>query len=140
MGDFLHGLFPSPGQARFAAAFSAVGTAADYLFGWNEALEALLILMVLDYASGVLAAYINPDMKLDSSVGFRGIAKKVMILLIVALAHMVDRAVGTDIVQSVVTLFFIGNEGLSVIENAGNAGLPIPKRLRDTLEQFHERK
>lgn len=140
MQQFIESLLPSPEQAKFAAAFSAVGTIADYLFGWNEALEALLILMVLDYISGVLAAYINPSMKLDSAAGFRGIAKKVMILLLVALAHMVDRAVGAEIVQSVVTLFFIANEGLSVVENAGNAGLPIPKKLKATLEQFHERK
>ena len=140
MQQFLSGLIPPPVQAAFSFLFSLVGTACGYLFGWNDALEALLILMALDYVSGVLAAYIHPEMKLDSAAGFKGIAKKVMVLVLVALSHLVDKSVGTDLVQSMVTLFFVGNEGLSVIENASNAGIPIPKKLKDTLAQFRERK
>ena len=96
--------------------------------------------MAIDYITGILAAYINPDMQLNSQRGFKGICKKIVILLLVALAHELDRATGQPAVQSLVVWFFLGNEGLSIIENAAKAGLPIPKKLRDTLEQLTDKK
>ena len=94
----------------------------------------------VDYLSGLLAAYINPNMKLDSRRGFRGIGKKIMILLLVSLAHFADRATGQTIVQTIAIWFFLGNDGLSILEIAANAGVPVPERLKKTLEQLKSEK
>lgn len=134
--SILRGWMPTGTEAQVGTATGAGGALVSYFLGWNEALEALLVLMVIDYMTGLLAAYICPDMKLNSTRGLKGICKKIMILLLVVLAHELEKAAGVPAVQSVVTWFFIGNEGLSVIENAAKAGVPIPKRLRDTLEQL----
>lgn len=137
---FFRGLIPTQVQIEWGAIASAVGTLCSYILGWNSVLEALIFAMGIDYLSGLMAAYINPRMKLDSRKGFRGIAKKVMILLLVSLAHFIDRATGQNIIQLAVIWFFLGNEGLSIIENAANAGLPVPKKLKDTLEQLAKEK
>ena len=96
--------------------------------------------MVIDYISGVAAAYVNPNLALNSQRGFKGIVKKMMILLLVSLAHFIDKAVGQILAQTIVVWFFIGNEGLSVIENSAKAGLPVPAKLRATLEQLKDYK
>ena len=96
--------------------------------------------MVIDYISGVMAAYVNPNLALNSQRGFRGIIKKMMILLLVSLAHFVDKAIGQILVQTIVIWFFIGNEGLSIVENSAKAGLPVPEKLKATLEQLKEHK
>ena len=106
----------------------------------RQALEALLVLMVLDYITGLLAAYINPNLQLNSNRGVKGICKKIMILLLIVLAHELEKATGIPAVQSIVVWFFIGNEGLSIIENAEKAGIPVPAKLRDTLEQLQTEK
>ena len=110
-----------------------------YLFGGlTSPLEALLVAMAIDYATGVLAAYINPHLKLDSRIGFRGIGKKLMILALVSLAHFLDRATGQAVISLIVTWFYFGNEGLSIIENAAKAGVPVPEKLAKSLQQLHE--
>ena len=116
---------------HYGTLMGAAGTAVSYFLGWDEALEALLVLMVLDYITGLLAAYINPNLQLNSNRGFRGICKKIMILLLIVLAHELEKATGIPAVQSIVVWFFIGNEGLSIIENAAKAGIPVPAKLRD---------
>ena len=133
---FLRGLIPTQVQIEWGAVASVIGTIVSYVLGWNGVLEALLCAMVLDYLSGLLAAYINPRMKLDSRRGFRGIGKKIMILLLVSLPHFADYATGQTIVQTIAIWFFLGNEGLSIIENAANAGVPVPEKLKKTLEQL----
>ena len=138
--NFLKELLPCPTQVEWGAITSVVGTCVSYLFGWDGLTGALLTLMVIDYISGVLAAYINPNLALNSQKGFRGIVKKMMILLLVSLAHFVDKAVGQILAQTIVVWFFIGNEGLSVIENSAKAGLPVPAKLRATLEQLKDYK
>lgn len=134
--SILRSWMPTGTEAQVGTATGAGGALVSYFLGWNEALEALLVLMVIDYMTGLLAAYICPDMNLSSIRGLKGICKKIMILLLVVLAHELEKAAGVPAVQSVVTWFFIGNEGLSIIENAAKAGVPVPKRLRDTLEQL----
>lgn len=116
------------------------GTILSNFLGWDQSLEVLLVAMVIDYVTGVLAAYINPHMALNSQKGFKGICKKIIIILLVALAHELDKMTGQPLVQTMVVWFFIGNEGLSIIENAAKAGLPIPKKLRETLEQLASEK
>nr|DAS84406.1 MAG TPA: holin [Caudoviricetes sp.] len=134
--NFLRGMLPTQIQIEWGAVTAAIGAVCSYALGWSGILEALLIAMVIDYLSGLLAAYIDPKRKLDSRRGFRGICKKVMILLVVALAHSIDQATGQAVVQTIVIWFFLGNEGLSILENAAAAGLPIPQRLRNELEQL----
>ena len=137
---FLRGIIPTQVQIEWGAVVSIIGTIMSYLLGWNGVLEALLCAMVLDYLSGLLAAYINPHMKLDSRRGFRGIGKKIMILLLVSLAHFADYATGQNIVQTIAVWFFLGNEGLSILANAANAGVPVPEKLKKTLEQLKSEK
>jgi len=127
---------PTGTEAQIGAMMSSIGTTMTYLLGWNQAVEALLVLMIIDYLTGVLAAYIDPRTKLDSRLGFKGICKKIVILMLVVLATELGRAAGIAGLQTVVVWFFVGNEGLSIIENAAKAGVPVPKRLRDTLEQL----
>lgn len=136
---FFHEMAPSGHQIGWGTAISCIGTGFSYLIGWNDVIEALLVAMAIDYITGILAAYINPNLALNSQKGFKGICKKIVILLLVALAHELDRATGQPAVQSLVVWFFLGNEGLSIVENAAKAGLPIPGKLRATLEQLTDK-
>ena len=138
--NMIRGWIPTGTEVQIGSITSAIGAVLTYFIGWNDALEALLTLMVIDYATGLLAAYINPDMKLDSHKGFRGICKKIMIILLIVLAHELEKATGIPAVQSIVVWFFIGNEGLSILENSAKAGVPVPAKLRETLEQLSNEK
>ena len=138
--NMIRGWIPTGTEVQIGSITSAIGAVLTYFIGWNDALEALLTLMVIDYATGLLAAYINPDLKLDSHKGFRGICKKIVIILLIVLAHELEKATGVPAVQSVVVWFFIGNEGLSIIENSAKAGVPVPEKLRKTLEQLSNEK
>lgn len=134
-------LIPVRLEAVWGAITGVVGVVAGCFFGpWNDVLAALVVAMLIDYVSGVIAAYINPGLSLNSQRGFRGILKKIMILLLVSLGHVLDAAMHQQIICVAVTWFFLGNEGLSIVENAAKAGVPIPARLKDTLEQLTEEK
>lgn len=137
---FFHEMAPSGNQVGWGAAVSCIGTAFSYLIGWDDVIEALLVAMAIDYITGIMAAYINPSLALNSQKGFKGICKKIVILMLVALAHELDKATGQLAIQSLVVWFFLGNEGLSIVENAAKAGLPIPQKLRDALEQLTDKK
>lgn len=116
------------------------GAAASYFYGgWSGLIGVLVGIVVLDYASGVLAAGIEG--KLSSSVGLKGLAKKVFIFLLVATAHLVDTAIGKgDIVRDGVIWCFIANEALSIIENAGRTKLvPVPPILRQAVEVLRDK-
>lgn len=138
--ELLKSWIPTGTEVHIGGMVSAIGTVLTYFMGWDDAVEALLVLMLIDYITGLLAAYINPNLKLDSSKGFRGICKKIMILMLVVVGHELEKAVGIPAVQSVVVWFFIGNEGLSIIENSAKAGVPVPEKLRKTLEQLSSEK
>lgn len=111
-----------------------VATVFIYLFGgFDVALQCLLIAIIIDYISGLIKAYNTKT--LSSSIGFRGILKKVGVLLIVMLAVLVDRVtINNGGVRTLVIYYFVANEGLSVLENLAQAGLPIPKKLKDALK------
>ena len=100
---------------------------------------ALIVFMVLDYITGLMCAVI--DKKLSSAVGFKGICKKVLILMLVGVANVVDiHIVGTgSALRSAVICFYLSNEGLSLLENAAHIGLPIPDKMKDVLAQLHGR-
>ena len=138
--NMIRGWIPTGTEVQIGGITSAIGAVLTYFIGWNDALEALLTLMVIDYATGLLPAYINPNLKLDSHTGFRGICKKIVIILLIVLAHELEKATGIPAVQSIVVWFFIGNEGLSILENSAKAGVPVPAKLRETLEQLSNEK
>lgn len=139
--DTAKSLMPVKLELLVGGAAGGLGTMWSYLFGQdNNVLAVLIAAMVLDYITGVMAAYINNDMMLNSRRGFRGIVKKIMILMLVSFAHLLDIATGQTIMAVAVTWFFAGNEGLSVVENAAKAGLPIPTKLKNTLEQLAQEK
>lgn len=138
--ELLKSWIPTGTDVHIGGMVSAIGTVLTYFMGWDDAVEALLVLMVLDYITGMLAAYINPNLQLNSERGLRGICKKIMILMLVVVGHELEKDVGIPAVQSVVVWFFIGNEGLSIIENSAKAGIPVPQKLRATLEQLSAEK
>jgi toxin secretion/phage lysis holin len=100
---------------------------------------ALLIFVICDYITGVMGAI--SDKKLSSAVGFRGICRKVLIFILVGIANVIDINVlgQVGVLRTAVIFFYISNEGLSLIENAAHLGLPIPGKLKEVLEQLHNR-
>jgi toxin secretion/phage lysis holin len=118
----------------FKTAVAVGGAAASYLFGgWSTLLGVLLTFVVIDYVSGVIAA--GAEGKLKSKVGLIGIARKVFIFAMVAIAHLVDSALGDQHVLRDATIFFyLANELLSIIENAGRVGLPVPAPIQKAVE------
>lgn len=126
--------------AKFQAACAAVGGwLGFFLGGLDGMLIALIIFMVLDYITGLMCAIL--DKKLSSAVGFKGICKKALILILVGVANIVDvHVVGTgSALRGAVICFYLSNEGLSLLENAAYIGLPIPEKLKDILAQLHHR-
>ncbi|MBR2208653.1 MAG: phage holin family protein [Synergistaceae bacterium] len=120
---------------------SAIGAIIGYFIGdFDGFIHGLLTLVVIDYISGVLAAIIKRE--LSSSVGFTGIARKIMIFMIVGVAHVVDREAlgGTALSRDAVIFFYLANEGLSIIENAIEIGIPIPEIIKEKLALFHEKR
>ena len=112
----------------------AGGSVLGYLFGgWTALLGVLAVFVVVDYATGWMAAAVEG--KLKSKIGYTGIARKVGIGLVVSLAHFIDITLGTaDMVRDGVIMFYLVNEVLSIIENLGRIGVPIPSVLRDAVE------
>ncbi|HIX84939.1 MAG TPA: phage holin family protein [Candidatus Megamonas gallistercoris] len=135
---FISSLIPTRLETIVGGGVAFVGVLMQHLFGeFSETFETLLILMVIDYITGISAACINPNMKLDSGKCGTGALKKVVILLLISATYRID-LIGQTMAKDVVMLFFIGREGLSILENAANCGLPIPQKLKDTLAQFTE--
>ncbi|WKY46912.1 phage holin family protein [Eubacteriaceae bacterium ES3] len=111
---------------------------AAFFGGWDATLYTLLIFILFDYLTGVVrAAY---ERKVSSSVGFWGILKKVMVLLIVGLSHLLDVNLlgGGQVLRTGVIFFYSANEGISITENLGAMGFPIPRKLRKVLLQIKE--
>ena len=108
------------------------------LGGYDGFLYALIAFVVIDYITGVMCAII--DKKLSSEVGFKGIFKKVLIFMLVGVANVIDVYVlkSGSALRTAVIFFYISNEGISLLENAGHLGLPIPTKLKDILEQLND--
>ena len=120
--------------------FAAIGGALGWFIGGLDGfLYALIAFVVIDYLTGLLAAGVQK--KLSSEVGFKGIAKKIAIFLLVGIANIID----VDVIQNgtalrtAVIFFYLSNEGLSILENAGNIGLPIPEKLKAMLSQLKDK-
>jgi len=121
-------------------ALSAVGGALGWFFGGMDGLiYALLVFVIADYITGVMCAI--ADKNLSSEVGFKGICKKVLIFVMVGIGHIMDTyLIGNgEVLRTAVIFFYCSNEGVSMLENAGHLGLPIPAKLKDILEQIHDR-
>lgn len=114
-----------------------LGGILGFCFGeFTVGLKALVALMFLDFISGVLAAGARGE--ISSKVGFIGIAKKVFILTLAAVGHLIDGiTVLNGLCMNVVVFFYIANEAMSIIENAGRIGLPIPDKLLDAISQLN---
>ena len=110
-----------------------------FLGGCDGLLFALVAFVVIDYITGIMCAVV--DKKLSSAVGFKGIFKKVLIFALVGVGHILDtRVIGAgSVLRTAVIFFYLSNEGVSLLENAGHLGLPIPKKLKSILEQLHDR-
>ena len=117
-------------------AFAAIGGWLGWFMGGCDGLlYALIAFVVVDYITGVMCAVV--DKKLSSTVGFKGIFKKVLIFALVGVANILDvNVIGTgSVLRTAIIFFYISNEGVSLIENAGHLGLPIPAKLKAVLEQ-----
>lgn len=109
-----------------------------FLGGFDLALKSLLIVMVIDYLTGVSSAIYNK--KLSSKIGFKGIIKKFCYLLVVGLSVAIDNLTGQNgIIRSLVIYSFIANDGISIIENMGELDIKLPQKLIDTLEQLKKK-
>ena len=121
-------------------AFTVVGGWLGYFLGGCDGLIlALLLFVVTDYITGVMCAAI--DKKLSSSVGFKGIFRKVLIFMLVGIANIIDFHVlkQGSVIRTAVIFFYLSNEGLSLTENASHLGLPVPEKLKNVLEQLHDK-
>lgn len=121
-----------------SAIVAIFGSAANYLWGgWDMALRTLLIFMALDYILGVTCGIKNK--KLSSEVAFRGIFKKITILVVLAVAVSMDGITNADgFVRGLVCFYYIGLEGISILENAAEIGVLIPEKLKDILIQLKD--
>ena len=118
----------------FCSILAGIGTGLVYLWGgFDVAMQCLLVAIVLDYISGIIKAFVLKQ--LSRSIGFKGILKKFGVLVVVALAVLIDRVTGeSGAIRTLVIYYFVANEGLSIIENMGLAGLPIPKSIKEALK------
>lgn len=120
--------------------FAGVGGWLGYFLGGCDGLlVALIIFVICDYITGVLCAV--TDRKLSSAIGFKGISRKVLIFILVGIANILDiHVLGHEgVLRTAIIFFYISNEGLSLTENAAHLGLPVPEKLKNVLEQLHDR-
>ena len=120
--------------------FAAIGGGIGWFLGGADGfLYALIAFVVIDYITGVMCAIV--EKKLSSEVGFKGICRKVLIFLLVGVANLLDVYVLGEaaVLRTAVIFFYLSNEGVSLLENAGHLGLPIPAKLKAVLEQLHDR-
>jgi len=126
------------------AILSGIGIAgsaiANLLGGWDTALQTIIIFMAIDYLTGLIVAGVFKNSQktetggLESRVGWKGLCRKGMTLLIILVATQLDRMSGTDVIRNAVIIGYIANEALSIIENAGLMGLPVPKFLQNAID------
>lgn len=120
--------------AFYKTGATVTGAVVGYVFGGlSVLLQILLAFVVIDYISGLLASGVEG--KLSSKVGFKGIAKKIMIFVLVSVGHLTDKAIGDGhMIQDAIIFFYLGNELLSILENAGRTGLPVPDQIKSAVE------
>lgn len=113
--------------------------------GWTEGLLVLVIMMAIDYVSGLVVAGVfhnspkSPGGGLESKAGMKGLVRKIFVLALVAVAHLIDRLIGTNYIRDVASIAFCLNEVISILENAGLMGIPIPKVLRKAIDVLRDK-
>lgn len=119
--------------------FSVIATTTIYLIGgFDSAVITLLFMMVFDYVTGIISAIYNK--KLSSKVGFKGILKKVLMLIIVCVATLIDRLVGeSGAIRTLVIYYYVANEGISILENLVECNVKFPKKLVEVLDQISKK-
>ena len=123
----------------FIKALAAFGGAiAGAMGGWDATLKVLVVMMVVDYVSGLMAAAMGKSDKteyggLSSRAGFVGLGKKGLMLAVVWMATMLDGAMGTAMCRDAACWFYIANEGISVLENLDHVGVPFPEKIKELL-------
>ena len=125
---------------KLQIAITGLGGWLGYVLGGMDGLLiALVVFITIDYITGIMCAVI--DKKLSSEVGFKGIFKKVLILMLVGIANVIDvHVVGTgSALRGATVCFYLSNEGLSILENTVHLGLPVPEKLKEVLSQLHNR-
>ena len=117
---------------------ASLGFITWFFGGIDGLLQVLIAFSIIDYITGIIAAGLNHE--LSSRVGFRGIVKKVILFMFVGMAHLLDSYLPGDSgsIRAVVCLFYVVNEGISIIENAEKIGVPIPKPLHNMLAKLHD--
>ncbi|MBR3240578.1 MAG: phage holin family protein [Oscillospiraceae bacterium] len=126
--------------AKLQIAITGIGGWLGYVLGGMDGLLiALVVFITIDYITGIMCAVI--DKKLSSAVGAKGIFKKVLILMLVGIANVIDvHVVGTgSALRGATVCFYLSNEGLSILENTVHLGLPVPEKLKEVLSQLHNR-
>ena len=127
-------------ESLYKAATAALGTAATYLWGgWDAVFTALVVLACMDYVTGWAAAWVHG--RLSSDAGRLGIAKKIGMFVVVSVGHILDQlgGLGEPVLRTVAIWWYLANEALSIVENLGEVGVPIPGRLRQALAVLRDR-
>lgn len=123
----------------FNLSIGFLGSIITYAFGgWSEMMSFLLVCFVIDWLTGI-AASIREGKGVNSQVGFWGIAKKGLMLLVIMMAHRIDVLMGADLVMSGAIYFYIANELISITENYGRLGLPLPNKLKEIITVLKEK-
>ena len=133
-------------KSGICTAAGIVGSAIAALFGgWDEALVTLVIFMVIDYVSGLIVVGVFHASKktesgtLESRAGWKGLCRKGVTLLFVLVAHRLDMAIGVDYIRNAVIIGFMANELISIVENAGLMGIPLPKVIQNAIDILTEK-
>lgn len=138
--ELIKSLVPNRTEVAVGGTTGMFGALVTILYGeWTQALNALLIAMAIDYLTGVLAAAVSPDEAVDYEKGAKGLAKKVTILLIVALGHLADAILGANVVCLAVTYGYLANEGISIVRNAETIGVPVPDIVKMAYRTIGEK-
>lgn len=113
------------------------GVIVSFLGGWDGLIITLVTLIILDYTTGVLKAIYSKE--LSSEIGIKGIIRKVLILIVIGVTVLIQNNLGIPAIREMVIMFFITNEGISLLENVSQMDIGIPKKLKDTLLQLREK-
>lgn len=115
-----------------------IGSIVAYLFGeWSQMLMLFFFVIIMDYLTGVMAAVVEKN--LSSAVGYKGLIKKFGMVLLVVLAHQLDKFTGQSIIMTGTIFFFIANELISITENYGRIGLPLPPQIKNVIKMLKEK-
>ena len=125
-------------QYAFNSAIAVGGSVVTFFVGaWSEMLTLLFTVIIIDYITGLMSAIMNRN--LSSSIGYKGLIKKFGIVLIVVLSFQIDKFMGTNFVMSGTILFFVSNELISIIENYGKIGLPLPPQITNVIKMLKDK-